>query len=84
MSEQVFEVAQVERTDDGRWSVGGRAYLDVAVGDVLETSSMGGATVKVVGIVTYRKTTDLLNAMMTGTLTVEGDIEEPLTALYAP
>ncbi|WP_050725657.1 hypothetical protein [Vulgatibacter incomptus] len=83
MYEQAFEVASLERTDGGQWSVGGRAHLDVALGDVLETSVTGGGRVLVVGLATYGRTTDLLSKMMTGTLIVEGEIQEPLAALFA-
>ncbi|SLK00928.1 hypothetical protein SAMN06272721_103198 [Arthrobacter sp. P2b] len=84
MCEQAFEVVSIKRTDDGHWCVAGRAYLDVNLGDALETSSTGGAKVKVVGIVTYGRGTDLLSGMMTGELILEGEIHEPLNALYAP
>ena len=84
MYDQAFEVVSLERTDAGLWSVGGRAYVDITVGDILETAGTGGSKVKVVRIVTYGRTTDLLSKMMTGTLIVEGEIQEPLTALYVP
>lgn len=60
----------------------GRAYVDIWLGDTLETTSVGGEQIRVVGVVTYRKTLVLLSTMMTGTLTVEGDLQKHPTTLY--
>ena len=83
MSEQAFEVISVERADLRRWSIAGRAYLDVNLGDTLDTSEEGASEVTVVGIIAYGKATDLLSKMMTGTLIVEGDSPEPVSVLFA-
>ena len=74
MYEQAFEVVSVERTETGVWSVAGRAYVDIEVGDVLGTSEADGTRGKVVAIVTYGRGIDLLSAGMTGMLTLEGDL----------
>ena len=83
MYKEAFEIATLHQESPGRWSVGGRAYVDINLNDDLTLSGKDDLCVRVVGIVTYGKNTDLLSTMMTGTLLVEGDIESRPAFLYA-
>jgi hypothetical protein len=59
----------------GRWSVRGRAYADVSVGDMLVTSPDADQVFRVEQIMSYGRSTDLLSQMMTGTLILSGGDE---------
>lgn len=83
MYKEAFEIAVLRQESPRRWSVGGRAYVDINLNDDLALSGKGDSRVRVVGIVTYGKNTDLLSTMMTGTLLVEGEIEGQPAFLYA-
>jgi len=56
----------------GRWSVQGRAYSDVSVGDTLFISPNADRTFQVEEIESYGRSTFLLSRMMTGTLILSG------------
>lgn len=80
MSECSFRIESalfIEKS--GRWSLRGRAYADVRVGDVLSVSANSSQTWRVEEIETYGRKTDLLSLMMTGTLIVSttGEGEAP-------
>ena len=73
MKREAFEIIKIQKENSRRWHIGGRAYSDISLGDSLVTSSSPSHGLRVVGIVTYGKSTGLLSTMMTGTLTLEGD-----------
>jgi hypothetical protein len=82
MYKEAFEIAKLQQENPRRWSVGGRAYVDINLNDRLTSSQEGGTELRVIGIVTYDRSTDLLSTMMTGTLLVEGEIEGEPHYLY--
>ena len=73
MKREAFEVVKVQQKSPGSWLVDGRAYSDINLGDSLATSSSPYQELRVVGIVTYGKNTDMLSTMMTGTLALKGN-----------
>ncbi len=75
MGTEAFEIATTQQVGSRKWLLGGRAYVDIKLRDTLTTSSARDQSLRVVEIVTYGKTTDLLSAMMTGRLTLEGELQ---------
>ena len=82
MYTEAFEIAKLQQENPRQWSVGGRAYVDINLNDHLAASREGENNLLVIGIVTYGKRTDLLSRMMTGTLIVEGEMEDEPHFLY--
>ena len=83
MGTQVFAVASTAETGPDAWSVSGRAYEDVRLGDRLADTPAGPTRLRVVAIFSYGKPTDLLSKMMTGTLHLTGQLSIPSsTDLY--
>ncbi|NOT09809.1 MAG: hypothetical protein HOP28_16575 [Gemmatimonadales bacterium] len=74
MTREAFEVAAATQEGPRAWQVAGRAYQDIHLHDVLATAAAPDEGLRVVRIVTYNKSTDLLSAMMTGTVTLHGDL----------
>ena len=75
MGPQAFEIATLEQQGPRKWLAGGRAYTDISLDDRLTTPRGGSDSLRVVGIVSYGRSTDLLSTMMTGTLTLEGELQ---------
>jgi len=74
MGTQVFAVVSIVEAGPNTWNASGRAYEDVHLGDVLADTPAGPGQLRVSGISTYGKPTDLLSRMMTGTLQLSGQL----------
>jgi hypothetical protein len=91
MEEQVFAIVAVGRLADGRWQVGGRAYADVYIGDLLTVAKdcpdVEAKGVTVDEIISYGQKAPQLGRMMTGTLIVHSNdpsLLEHATTLFRP
>jgi hypothetical protein len=75
-TQDVFEVAEVAQGKDGTWTVLGRAYEDLKIGDLvypLAHDARDGAEqtpFEIVGIVTYGVEMAFLSRALTGQLTI--------------
>ncbi len=74
MKLEAFEIATYQQIGHDKWLVSGRAYIDVNLNDRLTTLLDSHQGLLVIEIETYHKSTDILSAMMTGTLTLEGEL----------
>lgn len=71
-----FYIARATPIGPGQWSLDGRAYDDIHVGDVLalpapqENGAGGEVSYEVVEITTYRQRVLTLNKLLTGSIVV--------------
>ncbi len=76
MRQQAFEIITARQEGPHKWIIAGRAHADIRSSDSLASSWEGPPRLRVVGIVTYGRSTDLLSTMMTGTLTLDGEMHQ--------
>ncbi|CAG0973842.1 hypothetical protein ARNL5_01910 [Anaerolineae bacterium] len=74
-----FLVVEVQPITTTEWLVRGRAYQDIHIGDVLftvnpENTLEAAESFRVISITSYGYTIDTLYGMMTGDLTLHGEM----------
>lgn len=71
--EKIFEVATIEQINDNQFNLGGRAYEDISVGNILhlDSSNNVNAQFMVMAITTYGYYEIALYAGMTGNLILQ-------------